>query len=114
MPEFQEKATETIRSKRVTITSFCNYLGDSGVTSFTECSPQKNVTGFLDSISGISSSAKSGKLFILRNFFNYLYDHHFTVRTSNDPVCHSKPSEEVKAESEKIDFSEEEVDFDTL
>ena len=76
--------------------------------------PKKNVTGFLDSISGISSSAKSGKLFILRNFFNYLYDHHFTVRTSNDPVCHSKPSEEVKAESEKIDFSEEEVDFDTF
>ena len=68
----------------------------------------------MDSISGISSSAKSGKLFILRNFFNYLYDHHFTVRTSNDPVCHSKPSEEVKAESEKIDFSEEEVDFDTF
>ena len=27
--------------------------------------PKKNVTGFLDSISGISSSAKSGKLFIL-------------------------------------------------
>ena len=26
----------------------------------------------------------------------------------------SKPSEEVKAESEKIDFSEEEVDFDTF
>ena len=84
--------------------------------------PKKNVTGFLDSISGISSSAKSGKLFILRNFFNYLYDHHFTVRTSNDPVCHSKPSEEVKAEPEKIDFSnvkieplfEEEVDFDTF
>lgn len=84
--------------------------------------PKKNVTGFLDSISGISSSAKSGKLFILRNFFNYLYDHHFTVRTNNDPVCHSKPSEEVKAEPEKIDFSnvkieplfEEEVDFDTF
>lgn len=64
LPEFQEKATETMRSKRVTITSLCNYLGDSGVTSFTECRPQ-NVTGFLDSISGMSSSTKSGKLFIL-------------------------------------------------
>lgn len=67
LPEFQEKATETMRSKRVTITSLCNYLGDSGVTSFTECRPQ-NVTGFLDSISGMSSSTKSGKLFILRHF----------------------------------------------
>lgn len=34
LPEFQEKAAETMRGKRVTITSLCNYLGDFGVTSF--------------------------------------------------------------------------------
>lgn len=45
LPEFQEKATETMRSKRVTITSLCNYLGDSGIISFQECRP-KNVTDF--------------------------------------------------------------------
>ena len=72
LPEFQEKAVETMRGKRVTITSLCNYLGDLGVTSFQDCCP-KNVTGFLDSISELSSSTKSGKLFILRHFFNYLY-----------------------------------------
>lgn len=83
LPEFQEKATETMRSKRVTITLLCNYLGDSGVTSFTECRPQ-NVTGFLDSISGVSSSTKSGKLFILRHFFNYLYDENYIFFSGNE------------------------------
>lgn len=34
----------------------------------------QNVTGFLESLSELSSSTKSGKLFILRHFFNYLYD----------------------------------------
>ena len=83
LPEFQEKATETMRSKRVTITSLCNYLGDSGVTSFTECRPL-NVTGFLDSISGMSSSTKSGKLYILRHFFNYLYDENYIFFSGNE------------------------------
>lgn len=73
LPEFKEKAAETIHGKRVTITSLCNYLGDLGITSFPDCCP-KNVTGFLESISDMSSSTKSGKLFILRHFFNYLYD----------------------------------------
>lgn len=73
LPEFKEKAAETMRGKRVTITSLCNYLGDLGITSFQDCCP-KNVTGFLESISDMSSSTKSGKLFILRHFFNYLYD----------------------------------------
>lgn len=71
--EFQEKAAETMRGKRVTITSLCNYLGDLGVTSFQDRCPQ-NVTGFMDSLSKLSASTKSGKLFILWHFLNYLYD----------------------------------------
>lgn len=78
LPEFQEKAAETMRGKRVTITSLCNYLGDLGVTSFQDCCP-KNVTGFLDSLSELSSSTKSEKLFILRHFFNYLYDEKYII-----------------------------------
>lgn len=58
LPEFQEKAVETMRGKRVTITSLCNYLGDLGVTSFQDCCP-KNITGFLDSLSELSSSIKA-------------------------------------------------------
>ena len=73
LAEFQDKAAETMRGKRVAVTSLCNYLGDSGVMSFQDCCPQ-NVTGFMDSLSELSSSTKSGKLFILRHFFNYLYD----------------------------------------
>lgn len=72
LPEFHDKANETMRAKRVTTTSLCNYLGDIGITSFQDCSPN-DVTQFLESISYLASSTKSGRLFILRHFFNYLY-----------------------------------------
>ena len=72
LPEFHDKANETMRAKRVTTTSLCNYLGDIGITSFQDCS-SNDVTQFLESISYLASSTKSGRLFILRHFFNYLY-----------------------------------------
>lgn len=96
LPEFQEKAVETMRGKRVTITSLCNYLGDLGVTSFQDCCP-KNVTGFLDSLSELSSSTKSGKLFILRHFFNYLYDEKCIIFSGTElfPVIVSNKRERI-------------------
>lgn len=42
LDEFCGKATETIRSKRVTIIAFCNYLGDNGIESINLCQ-QKHV-----------------------------------------------------------------------
>lgn len=96
LPEFQEKAVETMRGKRVTITSLCNYLGDLGVTSFQDCCPQ-NVTGFMDSLSELSSSTKSGKLFILRHFFNYLYDEKCIIFSGKElfPVIVSNKRERI-------------------
>lgn len=96
LPEFQEKAVETMRGKRVTITSLCNYLGDLGVTSFQDCCP-KNVTEFLDSLSELSSSTKSGKLFILRHFFNYLYDEKYIIFSGKElvPVIVSNKRERI-------------------
>lgn len=96
LPEFQEKAVETMRGKRVTITSLCNYLGDLGVTSFQDCCP-KNVTEFLDSLSELSSSIKSGKLFILRHFFNYLYDEKYIIFSGKElfPVIASNKRERI-------------------
>lgn len=82
LPEFQDKANETMRAKRVTTISLCNYFGDTGITSFQDCSP-KDVTRFLDSISNLASSAKSGRLFILRHFFNYLYSKEYIFFTGN-------------------------------
>ena len=38
----------------------------------------------MDSISGMSSSTKSGKLFILRHFFNYLYDENYIFFSGNE------------------------------
>lgn len=94
LPEFQEKAAETMRGKRVTITSLCNYLGDSGITSFQACTPRQ-VTEFMESISNLSSSTKSGKLFILRHFFNYLYDENHTIFSGKElfPVIVSNKRE---------------------
>lgn len=96
LPEFQEKAVETMRGKRVTITSLCNYLGDLGVTSFQDCCP-KNVTEFLDSLSELSSSTKSGKLFILRHFFNYLHDEKYIIFSGKElfPVIVSNKRERI-------------------
>lgn len=72
MDEFEEKATETIRCKRVTVTALCNYLGDHGIESIDLCL-QKHVAGFMENISSLSPSTKSGKAFILRHFFNFLH-----------------------------------------
>ncbi len=72
LDEFKEKAAETMRGKRVTVTAFCNYLGDNGIESIDLCL-QKHVVGFMKNISSLSTSTKSGKSFILRHFFNFLH-----------------------------------------
>lgn len=72
LDEFKENADETMRSKRVTITAFCNYLGDNGIESIDMCL-QKNVVDFMAHISPLSTTTKSGKAFILRHFFNFLH-----------------------------------------
>lgn len=70
LDEFKEKAAETMRSKRVTVTAFCNYLGDQGIESIHLCL-QKHVVGFMENISSLSTSTKSGKAFILRHFLTF-------------------------------------------
>lgn len=72
LEEFEEKAAETMRCKRVTVTAFCNYLGDNGIESIDSCL-HKHVAGFMENISSLSTSTKSGKAFILRHFFNFLH-----------------------------------------
>lgn len=73
LDEFVDKAAETMRYKRVTVIAFCNYLGDNGIESIDLCL-HKHVAGFLKNISSLAASTKSGKTFILRHFFNFLYD----------------------------------------
>lgn len=87
-----------MRGKRVTVASLCNYFGDVGITSFQECSP-KNVTEFIDSISCLSSSTKTGKLFILRHFFNYLYNAGYTNFSGKElfPVIVSNKRERISS-----------------
>ena len=75
-PEFNKKASETMRGKRVVVTSLCNYLGDVGITNFDACTP-KDVTSYLTTLANLSSSTKSGKLFILRHFLNYLFSNKY-------------------------------------
>lgn len=73
LAEFKDKAADTMNSKRLTVMELCNYLGDNGINSFHDCQ-QKHVSGFLSSISSLATSTISGKTFILRHFFNYLYE----------------------------------------
>lgn len=83
LDEFSTKASETMRSKRVAVLGLCNYLGDNGILSLSKCK-QKHVAEFMESISQLSTSTKSGKTFILRHFFNYLYSEKITLYSGNE------------------------------
>lgn len=94
--EFRSLSPLTISSKRLTITSLMNYLGDNNVKRFQYCL-QKNVTGYLSSISKLSSSTISGRKFILRHFFNYLYDRKLTLFSGNElfPIIFTNKRERI-------------------
>ncbi len=96
LEEFRNLSPLTISSKRVTITSFMNYLGDNDVKDFQHCL-QKNVTGYLSSLVGLSSSTISGRTFILRHFFNYLHGRKLTMFSGNElfPVIFTNKRERI-------------------
>lgn len=96
LEEFINLSSLTISSKRVTITSFINYLGDNNVKDFYHCL-QKNVSGYLSSLDDLSSSTISGRTFILRHFFNYLYSKKLTSFSGNElfPVIFTNKRERV-------------------
>lgn len=72
LDEFKEKAAETMRCKRITVIALCNHLGSNGIESI-DCCQQKHVSDFMETISPLAASTKSGKTFILRHFFNFLH-----------------------------------------
>jgi len=82
LKEFMSLSPLTISSKRLTIISFMNYLGDNNVKDFHHCT-QENVTGYLTSLTNLSSSTISGRTFVLRHFFNYLNGKNFTLFSGN-------------------------------
>lgn len=96
LEEFRSLSPLTISSKRVTITSFMNYLGDNNVKDFHHCK-QKNVTGYLSSLADLSSSTISGRIFILRHFFNYLNSRNLTQFSGNElfPVIFTNKQERI-------------------
>ena len=96
LEEFRGLSPLTISSKRVTITSFMNYLGDNNVKDFHHCI-QKNVTGYLSSLANLSSSTISGRTFILRHFFNYLNSRNLTLFSGNElfPVIFTNKRERI-------------------
>lgn len=96
LKEFRSLSPLTISSKRVTITSFMNYLGDNKVKDFHHCK-QSHVTGYLSSLTDLSSSTISGRRFILRHFFNYLNSRNLTLFSGNElfPVIFSNKRERI-------------------
>ncbi|OGO76543.1 MAG: hypothetical protein A2Y23_06405 [Clostridiales bacterium GWB2_37_7] len=96
LEEFRNLSPSTISSKSLTITSFMNYLGDNNVKDFYHCS-QKNVTGYLSSLSVLSSSTISGRTFILRHFFNFLSIKGMTLFSGNElfPVIFTNKRERI-------------------
>ena len=94
--EFRSLSSLTISSKRLTITSFMNYLGDNNVKDLYHCL-QKNVTGYLSSLADLSSSTISGRTFILRHFFNFLSNKSLTLFSGNElfPVIFTNKRERI-------------------
>jgi site-specific recombinase XerD len=73
-----------------------NYLGDNGVVNFSNCR-QKDVTGYLISLSHLSSSTISGRTFMLRHFFNYLNKEKITLYSGDElfPVIFTNKRERI-------------------
>lgn len=96
LEEFRSLSPLTISSKRVTITSFLNYLGDNNVKDFHHCI-QKNVTGYLSSLVNLSPSTISGRTFILRHFFNFLNSKNLALFSGNElfPVIFTNKRERI-------------------
>lgn len=96
LKEFGILSPLTISSKRLTIISFMNYLGDNNVKDFHHCT-QKNVIGYLTSLANLSSSTISGRTFILRHFFNYLNGKNLTLFSGNElfPVIFTNKRERI-------------------
>lgn len=96
LEEFRSLSPLTISSKKVTITSFLNYLGDNNVKDFHHCI-QKNVTGYLSSLVNLSPSTISGRTFILRHFFNFLNSKNLALFSGNElfPVIFTNKRERI-------------------
>lgn len=96
LEEFRNLSSLTISSKRLTITSLINYLGDNNVRDFQHCL-QKNVTGYLSSLAGLASSTISGRTFILRHFFNFLNSKNLTIFSGSElfPVIFTNKQERI-------------------
>ncbi|HBV96308.1 MAG TPA: hypothetical protein DEF36_04595 [Desulfotomaculum sp.] len=96
LEEFRDLSPLTISSKRVTITSFMNYLGDHNVKDFHNCI-QRNVTGYLSSLTNLSSSTVSSRTFMLRHFFNFLNSRNLTLFSGNElfPVIFTNKRERI-------------------
>lgn len=96
LEEFRNLSPLTISSKRVTITSFINYLGDNNVKNFQHCL-QRDVTGYLSSLADLASSTISGRTFILRHFFNFLSSKSLTIFSGNElfPVIFTNKQERI-------------------
>lgn len=96
LEEFRCLSPLTISAKRVTITSFVNYLGDHNVRDFPHCT-QKNVTGYLSSLAHLSRSTITGRTFILRHFFNFLGNRNITLFSGDElfPVIFTNKRERI-------------------
>lgn len=94
--EFSTLSDLTIQGKRIALTQLMNYLGDIGVPNFSECH-QKHVTNHINQISCLAHSTISGRLFIFRHFFNYLYQKGITQYSGNElfPVIFTNKRERI-------------------
>ena len=96
LEEFSSLSELTFKGKRLALTQLINYLGDNRVYMFSDCL-QKHVSNHIEQISNLSHSTVSGRLFVFRHFFNYLYQKGITIYSGNElfPVIFTNKRERI-------------------
>ena len=96
LEEFSSLSELTFKGKRLALTQLINYLGDNRVYRFSDCL-QKHVSNHIEQISNLSHSTVSGRLFVFRHFFNYLYQKGITIYSGNElfPVIFTNKRERI-------------------
>lgn len=94
--EFSSLSDLTIKMKRGALVALMNHLGDNGIYCFSDCQ-QTHITNHIEQINYLSKSTISGRLFIFRHFFNYLFQIKVASYSGNElfPVIFTNKRERV-------------------
>jgi integrase/recombinase XerD len=99
-------AQKTVESKSFRITNFLIYLNKKGISSFCELSIT-HIYDYVKSLKDYSSATKSGNLFTLRDFLNFLYSKDLIAKEISNvfPIIISNKFERITSFYSKMEIT---------